>query len=146
MKQLLWMTAAMLASAGVGYAVRGATEKPPPVVNFHQVVKKTPIDPERGGALTTVLTGEYATVNVWQLTKTIPAHYHNAHEEYVLVLEGEGEVRLGKETRRLRPGDLLRIPKKTVHRVTARGEKPFRGISIFAPAFDGKDRVFVDEK
>ena len=127
-----------------GRALPQSPAKAPPTVNFAEVVRTTPIDPERGGVLTPVLQGEDGTVNVWQLTGTIPPHYHNAHEEYIVVMEGVGDVRLGDETRPLKVGDIVRVPRKVVHQVTARGDAPFRGVSFFGPAFDGTDRVFLD--
>jgi len=140
---------ALTGAAFTGYALRRLASPPakaPPTVNFHAVVKKTPLGPEGGAALTPVFLGTEATVNVWQLTGKLPAHYHRKREEYVLVLEGEGQVRLGKETRRLRPGDLVRVPKGMIHAVQARGGRPFRGVSFFAPAFQGRDRIFLKDR
>jgi quercetin dioxygenase-like cupin family protein len=122
-----------------------AVTAPSPTVHFREVVKRTPIDSRTGAALTPILQGEHATVNVWQLTARIPAHFHREHEEIVIVQEGEGEVRLGEETRRVKAGDVLLIPTNVVHEVIARGNRPFRGISVFSPQFDGKDRVFVGQ-
>jgi quercetin dioxygenase-like cupin family protein len=115
-------------------------------IAFSEVVRRNPIDPKTGGAMTSVARGEFATVNVWQLTANIPAHFHRAHEEIVFVQSGSGTVRVGEQAYNLQAGDLLLIPKNTVHSVRATGERPFRGISVFGPAFDGQDRVFVEEK
>jgi quercetin dioxygenase-like cupin family protein len=139
--------------AGVARAV----DAPAPTVHFREVVARTPIDPKTGGALTPVIQGEFATVNVWQLTRKIPAHFHREHEEIVIVQEGEGDVRLGEAGgaggaiwgpgpgRHLRAGDVLLIPRNVVHEVIATGKRPFRGVSVFSPQFDGKDRVFVGQ-
>jgi quercetin dioxygenase-like cupin family protein len=141
MKRVLVLVA--LAGMIVGWA--RAVGVPAPTVQFREVVKRTPIDPKTGAALTPVLQGEHATVNVWQLTAKIPAHFHREHEEIVIVQEGEGEVRLGDEMRRLKAGDVVLIPANVVHEVIATGDRPFRGISVFSPQFDGKDRVFVQQ-
>lgn len=115
-------------------------------IAFEEIVRGNPIDPKTGGAMTPVARGEFATMNVWQLTANIPAHFHRAHEEIVIVQSGTGTVRVGDRTYTLKAGDLLLIPKNTVHSVQATGERPFRGVSVFGPAFDGQDRVFVEEK
>jgi quercetin dioxygenase-like cupin family protein len=115
-------------------------------IAFDEVVRHNPIDPKTGAAMTPVARGEFATVNVWQLTSNIPAHFHRAHEEIVIVRSGTGTVRIGDQTHTLQAGDLLLIPKNTIHSVRATGDRPFRGISVFGPAFDGQDRVFVEEK
>jgi quercetin dioxygenase-like cupin family protein len=134
----------LFALAGAAVGLAWAAAMPAPTVQFREVVKRTPIEAKTGGALTPVLQGEHATVNVWQLTAKIPAHFHRAHEEIVIVEEGEGTVRLGSETRRLKKGDVLLIPANVVHEVIATGNRPFRGISVFSPQFDGTDRVFVN--
>jgi quercetin dioxygenase-like cupin family protein len=115
-------------------------------VSFGDVVHRTPIDPKTGAALTPVASGEFATVNVWQLAGTLPAHFHRAHEEVVIVQSGKGEVQVGEHTYAMQTGDILLIPKNTVHSVHATGPVPFRGISVFGPAFDGQDRIFVQPK
>jgi quercetin dioxygenase-like cupin family protein len=115
-----------------------------PIVRFEEVVKANPIDPERGAVLTEVARGEQASVNVWQMTKGLPLHLHRNHEEVIFVKSGRAEVRLGERTLTMEAGDLVLIPKNMPHSARALGEEPFRGISVFAPAFDGKDRVMVD--
>jgi quercetin dioxygenase-like cupin family protein len=113
---------------------------------FSEVVRRNPIDPKTGAGITPVIRGEFATVNVWQVTAGIPAHFHRAHEEFVLVQSGTGTLRVGDQTFPMQAGDMLLIPKNTVHSVRATGERPFRGVSVFGPAFDGQDRVVVEEK
>jgi quercetin dioxygenase-like cupin family protein len=115
-----------------------------PIVRFEEVVKANPIDPERGAVLTEVARGEQASVNVWQMTKGMPRHFHRAHEEVIFVKSGRAEVQVGARMLTAQAGDLILVPKNTPHSARAIGEEPFRGISVFAPAFDGKDRVMVD--
>jgi quercetin dioxygenase-like cupin family protein len=129
-----------------GFAVGQSSSAVGRPVAFAEIVRRNPIDPQTGGALTPIAQGEFATVNVWQLAGRIPAHYHRAHEEIVIVHSGTGEVRLGDQTFTLQAGDVLLVPKNVVHAVRATGDVPFRGVSVFGPAFDGQDRVFVDEK
>jgi mannose-6-phosphate isomerase-like protein (cupin superfamily) len=136
---LVWTGGLVLAAAAVG-----AERVEAPVVRFDEVVKANRIDPERGAVLTEVARGEQASVNVWQMTKGLPLHLHRNHEEVIFVKSGRAEVRLGERTLTMEAGDLVLIPKNMPHSARALGEEPFRGISVFAPAFDGKDRVMVD--
>lgn len=63
-------------------------------------------------------------------------HTQPAHEEIILVLEGEAEFRVGEETRRVGAGDIIFIPAGTVHgRVRTFTEK-WTALSIYGPAFD----------
>jgi quercetin dioxygenase-like cupin family protein len=116
-----------------------------PVVHFDAVVKANPIDPARGATLTEVARGEQASVNVWQMTKGLPPHFHRSHEEVIFVKSGQAEVRLGDRTLTMQAGDMLLIPKGMVHSARALGDEPIRGISVFSPAFDGKDRIMVEQ-
>lgn len=79
------------------------------------------------------------------IKKEVKAHKHQYHSEHVYVLEGEGRMKLGDITFIIRKGDLLFIPKNTVHSVVNTGKIPLKVLSIQAPLFDGKDRVMVDQ-
>lgn len=87
-------------------------------------------------------TGEDCSINLLSVKGIVPAHYHAKHEETVLIEFGSGTMRLGDKKVRVAAGDLMHIPKGVVH-----GFVPDSGgvrvVSIFAPAFDGKDRVLV---
>lgn len=89
--------------------------------------------------------GEHCTVNVIQTKSQIKAHYHAKHEEVVYVVSGSGTMRLGNRMQRVKSGDLMYIPKNTVHGFTPQSVECVV-VSIFSPSFDGKDRIFVDEK
>ena len=134
---------ALLALLATGLA---AAPVEAPVVHFDEVTRANPIDATRGAVLTEVARGEQASVNVWQMTKGLPLHFHRSHEEVIFVKSGRAEVRIGERTLTMQAGDLVLIPKGTLHSARAVGEEPFRGISVFAPAFDGKDRILVDPK
>ncbi|OGA74175.1 MAG: hypothetical protein A3G27_10745 [Betaproteobacteria bacterium RIFCSPLOWO2_12_FULL_66_14] len=62
-------------------------------------------------------------------------HIQPNHDEIVLVLQGECGFRVGEETRRVKSGDLIFIPRNTVHGpVIDSGRVAL--LSIFAPFFD----------
>jgi mannose-6-phosphate isomerase-like protein (cupin superfamily) len=61
-----------------------------------------------------------------------------------VVLEGSGQMTLGTKGFGIKKGDVIFIPKNTVHSVISMGDQPLKVISIQAPKFDGKDRVFID--
>lgn len=75
--------------------------------------------------------------------KEVKAHYHAAHTEHVVVLDGEGEMLLGDSLFTIRKGDTIAIPRGTVHAARTTSVDPLRVISIQSPRFDGSDRVPV---
>jgi mannose-6-phosphate isomerase-like protein (cupin superfamily) len=62
-------------------------------------------------------------------------HLQPNHDEIVLVLEGTCGFRVGEETRRVKTGDLMFIPRNTVHGpIIDSGRVAL--LSVFAPFFD----------
>lgn len=115
------------------------------LVDSEEVLARHTPDPATGASVSEVLRGEQASVNVWQLSGEMPLHLHREHEEVVVVRSGRARARLGEKTIDLGPGDVLLVPRNTVHGARTIGEEPLVGVSVFAPAFDGKDRVPASE-
>jgi len=84
-----------------------------------------------------IFDGEHLTANIATgVDAGNSLHAQPAHEEILVVLEGEAEFRVGDETRRVSAGDAIFIPRDTVHgRVRTFTEK-WTVLSIYAPAFD----------
>jgi len=80
--------------------------------------------------------GQYVSANVSILNDTGDAiHIQSTHDELVLIIEGECGFRVGDETRRVQAGDLIFIPKDTIHGpIIDNGRIAL--LSIFAPFFD----------
>ncbi len=75
----------------------------------------------------------------------VKAHMHLHHSEHVVVMDGEGEMRLGDSVFVIRPKDVIFIPANTVHSAKRKGKLPLKVLSIQAPHFDGKDRVMTEK-
>lgn len=73
----------------------------------------------------------------------VDAHRHLLHSEHVYVLDGEGEMKLDNKTFSVKKGDIIFIPKKSVHSLKVTSANPLKVLSVQAPYFDGKDRVFM---
>lgn len=71
-------------------------------------------------------------------------HIHKEHTETLYVLEGEGVLRLEKSSVPIKTGHFIQIPANTVHGVRVTSAGPLKVLSIQAPEFLGKDRVFVE--
>ena len=80
--------------------------------------------------------GQYVSANVSILDDTGDAiHIQSSHDELVLILEGECGFRVGKETKRVSSGDLIFIPRDTVHGpIIDNGRIAL--LSVFAPFFN----------
>ena len=47
---------------------------------------------------------------------------------------------------KIKKGDLVFIPKNTIHSVITTSKQPLKVVSIQAPLFDGTDRISIEEK
>jgi len=77
--------------------------------------------------------------------KEVKAHKHVTHTEHVYILDGEGEMRIGENKIKVKKGDIIPIPKNTVHSLKVTSVSPVKVLSVQAPMFDGKDRVMVED-
>jgi len=79
---------------------------------------------------------------VWIVDREVP-HRHDTHDLVVVMLRGYGTMRLGAETRPVGPNSILYVPRGTPHAFTNESGEPALAYAVYAPAFDGKDRVVV---
>lgn len=74
----------------------------------------------------------------------VKLHKHLYHSETVTIIEGEGTMRLGEKSFKIKQGDVIFIPRNTPHAATSTGNIPLKVISVQSPQFDGTDRVFLE--
>jgi len=74
----------------------------------------------------------------------VKAHKHLHHSEHVVVQSGEGVMKMNDKEFLIKPGDVIFIPKNTVHSVIVKGKKPLKVLSIQSPFFKGDDRVMME--
>jgi mannose-6-phosphate isomerase-like protein (cupin superfamily) len=100
---------------------------------------------EPGSNVTTVEVGRHRSASVHHLrvAEGVKPHVHREHDEQVVVLAGEGTVRLGDSSQEVSAGSVVVIPRGTVHSLVVTGPA-VEVVSVFSPPFDGKDRHFVE--
>jgi mannose-6-phosphate isomerase-like protein (cupin superfamily) len=72
-------------------------------------------------------------------------HYHRATEEIYYVTAGHGRMRIGIETRDVRPGDAIAIPPGHRHKIWNIGGDVLKILCCCAPAYEHEDTVLVEE-
>lgn len=75
-----------------------------------------------------------------------PLHRHIDSDITVFLLRGEGDIRIGKETRPVKAGDIIHIERGAIHAYVNRGPEPAAALVVYSPAPGPKDRVLVEEK
>ena len=63
-----------------------------------------------------------------------PPHVHHAQDEWLYVIEGEFEVRVGNKRFQLSAGESVFMPRKVTHMWGCVGGKPGKTISVYQPA------------
>jgi len=75
----------------------------------------------------------------------IKPHYQKISDEIYYLLQGEGELTIGCETRKLTAGDTVAIPKGQVHGFVSTGSEPCLILFASGPKFDPEtDRFFPE--
>jgi len=123
----------------------GAEKRYSPIIrNAHRLIVQDPLKEGELIRITSLAQGRDATVNLVRTTGALKKHYHADHEEIVYIIHGGGTMTMGDKQKRVRPGDVIYIPRKTIHGFVNGGEWETAVLSVISPAFDGKDRVYVE--
>ncbi len=64
----------------------------------------------------------------------VPPHVHPTQDEFIYVLEGAFDLRLGDAERQARAGDLVRMPRGVPHAYYNNGAVPARALFWVSPA------------
>lgn len=120
-------------------------------IDLHEIVRRFQIDPAtRDDPVKRmfICDGEAITANIASSSGGgSKLHTQPNHDEIVIVIEGEAEFRVGDETRHVRPGDFIFIPRYTLHGRVRTITESMSALSIYAPHFDrAKDNIVWHEE
>ncbi|HDH07280.1 MAG TPA: cupin domain-containing protein [Thermoproteales archaeon] len=110
--------------------------------NFKEV--KVEIDPEVGVGLAKLVEGENVSLHLAVATGKLREHYHKQRDEIYIILEGEGVLTINGKEIRVKPGDVILIPKGSKHSIKPL-DKELKFLFASAPPFNPKeDRFFTN--
>jgi mannose-6-phosphate isomerase-like protein (cupin superfamily) len=91
------------------------------------------LGPANAGGLRSKLfvSADGATVSIQD--GNVPKHLHPNANEMQYILEGTGTIWLGDKEVKVKPGDLVIIPRGTAHGGTKPDSRPFKAIAIKTP-------------
>lgn len=97
---------------------------------------------------TFVFDGEHLTANVGVVRDSGNAlHTQRNHDELLVIIEGNVDFKVGAEIKNVKKGDLVFIPKATLHGPILKEGQSFAALSVFAPHFDRtKDNIEWDKE
>lgn len=70
-------------------------------------------------------------------------HRHDHHDQLVVIARGHGTMRVGDQTLPVGEGSILYVPRGTVHAFTNQSGAPAVSYLVYAPPYDGVDRIEV---
>jgi quercetin dioxygenase-like cupin family protein len=109
-------------------------------LNLQKVLSDLQIDPATANDPVKrmfIFEGAHLTVNIASGTDSrMGLHTQPEHDELIVVLEGQADFKVGEEVRRVSTGDIVFIPRNTLHgRVRTYSEK-WAALSVYGPHFD----------
>ena len=118
-------------------------------VGFGQIIKTSSLAPDSTNYENIYVKKLYtdslsSTFAIW-VKNEVKAHKHLDHSEVVTVISGKATMWVGSDSSIIKKGDVILIPKGTPHSVVTLGIKPLLVISVQAPQFLGKDRVWIKD-
>ncbi len=72
--------------------------------------------------------------------KSVP-HKHQKMEEIYLVIKGRGKITIGKESAKIKEGDLIPIPKNKFHFIETKPKESIELVVATHPKFDPADVI-----
>lgn len=115
------------------------------VVNLLAGIAKTPIDPAVGIALVPGVAEPGVSIGLAVVADRIKPHYQKISDEIYYIVQGEGTLTVDGETRNLRQGDTVAIPKGKVHGFVNTGSEPCLVLFASGPKFEPEtDRFFPE--
>ena len=118
------------------------------VQNIEDVAAKNPLGENEEIKITDVGENKNSSMHLMQVRENgeLRPHYHKQHDEVIYVKKGSGIATLDNARYIVKPGSILQIPSKTVHKFLNTGGEQFVAVSIFSPPFDGRDEKKIKER
>ncbi len=109
-------------------------------INIREALQSLEVDPGTANEPTRrkfIFDGAHLSANIATSGRDGSAlHTQSAHDEIVVVVEGEAEFRVGDEIKVVSAGDVMFIPKNTLHGRVRTISSTWAALSIYAPYFD----------
>ncbi len=118
------------------------------VQNIEEIAAKNPLSENEDTRVTDVGENKNSSMHLVQIRENgeLHPHYHKRHDEVIYIKKGSGIATLDGTRYMVKPGSIVQIPSKTIHKFLNTGEEPLIAISIFSPPFDGRDEKTIRKK
>jgi len=112
--------------------------------NIHDLLGRVEVRADLKIGLEKVFQNETMSFNLGIVPREVPDHYHRVSDEMYYIHSGSGRMRLGDSYTEVAPGDIISIPRNTVHGLVKTGGESMVIFIITSPPFDpDRDRFVV---
>src|SRR3989338_4657038 len=111
------------------------------VQNIEEVANKNPLGEDEDIKITDVGENKTSSMHLIQVRENCEMylHYHKRHDEVIYVKKGSGIATLDGTRYIVKPGSILQVPSKTVHKLLNTGNEVFVAVSVITPQYDGRE-------
>jgi len=112
-------------------------------VNLIDLAQQKSVDTKDGLNITQVASDKNARINLVMAPpgSILKMHYHQYSDEITYCIKGQAIINVSGKELVMKAGDLMYILALMLHGSEVTGNETLQLISIFAPPFDGKDRM-----
>lgn len=104
---------------------------------------RVPLAPDQDFRVEELGRSEQTSHHVGAIRTGEQLHRHDHHDQLVVLVRGHGTMRIGEEIRPIEQGSITFLPRGAPHAFTNGGIEPAIAYLVYAPPYDGKDRVSV---
>ena len=105
---------------------------------------RVPLAPGQDFRVEEVARSEHTSHHVGAIRTGETLHRHDRHDQLVVLVRGHGSMRVGDEVRAIAEGSIAFLPRGVPHAFTNASGEPAIAYLVYAPPYDGKDRVSLE--
>jgi mannose-6-phosphate isomerase-like protein (cupin superfamily) len=113
--------------------------------NLDQMMREYPLGANERIRMTPLSNGGLSATYLMQVRTAQPLHHHTDSDVTMFLARGEGTIRIGDRVAPVKTGDVIHIPRNTVHAYTNTGPGVSVLILVYSPAPGPNDLVRDDD-
>jgi len=142
---LRWMTVTFMTVGLVLWISLGMAGEKIEVFTLDQLLKENPLPKDKTAHVIPVTKVQGTELQVIEMSK-IRLHSHKQEDHIVYIAKGKGKAKLGNETREVKTGDILMLPKNIPHSFEKTGTENLVLLVIATPGWKPlEDTTFHDK-
>ena len=114
--------------------------------SFEKLAESETLGPEENFKVVELGRNEGTSHHIVWIRERERPHRHDRHDLVAVIVRGHGRMLLGEDEREVGEGSILFVPRGTVHAFRNLSGETAVAYAVYTPAFDGKDRVEVEER